>query len=65
MEGIRYLTDDQNRRVAVQIDLTRFGDIWEDIYDALVAASRSNEPTHDWQQVRDELLGSASTQASS
>ena len=57
MEGIQYLTDDQNRRVAVQIDLTRFGAIWEDIYDALVANSRRDEATHDWREVRDELLG--------
>lgn len=57
MKGIHYLTDGQNRRVAVQIDLTRFGDVWEDIYDALVATSRRDETTHDWQTMRDELLG--------
>lgn len=56
MEGIHYLTDDQNRRVAVQIDLTRFGEVWEDIYDALVSDSRRHEATHDWQDVRGELL---------
>lgn len=63
MEGIHYLTDDQNRRVAVQIDLTRFGDVWEDIYDALVATSRRGEATHDWQEVREELLGYDSPKA--
>ncbi len=65
MEGIQYLTDDQNRRVAVQIDLTRYGDVWEDIYDVLVANSRRGEETHDWREVRDEVVGDASADAHS
>jgi hypothetical protein len=43
MEGISYLTDDKNRKVAVQIDLKKYGDLWEDFYDSLTAELRKNE----------------------
>lgn len=43
MEGINYLTDDQNQKVAVQIDLKKYGELWEDFYDSLVAEERKNE----------------------
>ncbi len=43
MEGIHYLTDDQNRRIAVQIDLRMYGELWEDFYDALMADMRKDE----------------------
>jgi hypothetical protein len=40
MEGIQFLTDDKGRKTAVQIDLTKHGELWEDIHDRLVAAER-------------------------
>lgn len=43
MEGINYLTDDKNRKVAVQIDLKKYGDLWEDFYDSLMAELRKDE----------------------
>ena len=43
MEGIRFVTDEKGRKIAVQIDLDRYGDLWEDMHDQLVAASRRNE----------------------
>jgi hypothetical protein len=43
MEGISYLTDDKNRKVAVQIDLKKYGDLWEDFYYSLTAELRKNE----------------------
>ncbi len=43
MEGIHYLTDDQNRRIAVQIDLRMYGELWEDFYDVLMADMRKDE----------------------
>jgi hypothetical protein len=43
MEGIRFVTDENGQKVAVQIDLERYGELWEDIHDRLVAASREDE----------------------
>jgi hypothetical protein len=35
MEGIQFLTNDKGERVAVQIDLRKHADVWEDVYDSL------------------------------
>jgi hypothetical protein len=43
MEGINYVTDDKNEKVAVQIDLRKYGELWEDFYDSLIADVRKNE----------------------
>jgi hypothetical protein len=43
MEGIQFVTDDKGKKVAVQIDLQRYGKLWEDIHDQLVADSRAHE----------------------
>jgi hypothetical protein len=43
MKGIHYLTDDQNRKVAVQIDLKKHGKLWEDFYDNLIAELRKDD----------------------
>lgn len=45
MKGISFLTDEKNNKVAVQIDLKKYGELWEDFYDAVVAHSRRNEKT--------------------
>lgn len=55
MEGIKYVTDDQNRKVAVQIDLDKYGELWEDFYDAIVAESRKEEESEPFDQVVSEL----------
>jgi len=43
MEGIHFVTNEKGKKVAVQIDLERYGEIWEDFHDQLVAASRASE----------------------
>lgn len=43
MEGINYVTDDKNEKVAVQIDLRKYGEVWEDFYDSLIAEMRKDE----------------------
>jgi hypothetical protein len=43
MEGILYLSDTEQKKRFVQIDLNIFGDIWEDFEDILVARSRKND----------------------
>jgi hypothetical protein len=43
MEGINYVLDDKNEKVAVQIDLRKYGELWEDFYDSLLAEMRVDE----------------------
>jgi hypothetical protein len=43
MEGIHFVTDAKGRKVAVQIDLKRYGELWEDMHDQIVADSRAHE----------------------
>ena len=47
MEGIRFVTDEKGQKVAVMIDLQKYGELWEDIYDTLTARLRANEPRED------------------
>lgn len=43
MTGIRYLTDENGRKVAVQIDLKKHRELWEDLQDVLVSRARRHE----------------------
>ena len=43
MEGIHFVTDEKGRKIAVQIDLDRHGDLWEDFYDALTIERRRED----------------------
>jgi hypothetical protein len=44
MEGIQFVTNDKDQKVAVMIDLRKYGELWEDIYDSLTARQRASEP---------------------
>ncbi|HNP17927.1 MAG TPA: hypothetical protein PKL31_05795 [Fulvivirga sp.] len=43
MKGITYLTDNKNKKVAVQIDLSKYGELWEDFLDLVIANEREKE----------------------
>jgi hypothetical protein len=43
MEGINYVMDDKNEKVAVQIDLRKYGELWEDFHDSLIVEIRMDE----------------------
>jgi hypothetical protein len=45
MEGIKYLVDANNKKVAVQIDLEKYGELIEDILDAIEAEEHNEEET--------------------
>ena len=55
MEGISFLTDEKGKKIAVQIDLEKNGELWEDIYDSLIARSRSKEPRESLESVKKRL----------
>ncbi|HXR26082.1 MAG TPA: hypothetical protein VN742_12015 [Candidatus Binataceae bacterium] len=52
MTGIQFLTDDKGHRVAVQIDLKKHGDIWEDFWDGLISEARRKEKGVPYEQYR-------------
>jgi hypothetical protein len=56
MEGIQFLTNDKGERVAVQIDLRKHADVWEDFYDSLTARQRSREPRESLNSVKERLI---------
>ncbi len=56
MEGIQYVTNDKGEKVAVQIDLRKYGDLWEDVYDSLTARKRSKEPRESLDSVKTRLI---------
>ena len=56
MSGIRFVVDEEGRKVAVLIDLKKHGAIWEEIWDALVSESRRKEKAVPYKQYRARRL---------
>jgi len=58
MEGISYITDNQNRKKAVVIDLKTIEQHEEDVHDlidTLIAESRKNDELIDWEKAKEDL----------
>lgn len=55
MKGISFITNDENKKVAVLIDLKEHGDLWEDFYDGLIAEQRKNDEVISFDQLKQEL----------
>lgn len=55
MLGIQFVTNEKGKRTAVLIDLERYGEIWEDMYDSITARGRENEPRESHESVRRRL----------
>lgn len=55
MKGIQFVLNDRGKRTAVIIDLKVWGEVWEDIYDSMVAYKRRNEPTVAWKDIKKEM----------
>lgn len=56
MDGILYLTDENNKRRFVQIDIDKFGgEYLQDLIDGLVAESRKNEESIPFDQAMEQL----------
>jgi hypothetical protein len=56
MNGIQFVVDDKGRKVAVQIDLRKYGAIWEDFWDGLVSESRRKEKGIPFEECRRKQL---------
>ena len=55
MDGIQFVVDDAGEKTAVLIDLRKYGKIWEDLYDILIARLREDEPRESLEFVRKTL----------
>jgi len=55
MEGIQFVTDENNKKVAVQISYEQYGDLIDDLLDRLIIESRKNEETYALDEVISEL----------
>ena len=62
MSGIRYVTHEKGRKVAVQIDLTKHRELWEDLQDVLVSQSRRHEKRISLDKVKAGLIKSGKLQ---
>lgn len=55
MHGIEYVIDETGKKKAVLIDLAAWGKLWEDFHDVMVAESRRDESTVDWEILKAEM----------
>lgn len=55
MEGIQFVTDENNKKVAVQISYEQYGDLIDDFLDRLIIESRKDEETYSLDEVISEL----------
>jgi len=55
MDGILYLTDENNKKRFVQIDIDKYGAIVEDILDRLAIESRKNDESYSLDEVINEI----------
>lgn len=56
MQGINFVVDDHDEKIAVIIDLKRYGELWEDFYDSLVVAERTLDSRESLKEVRQRLI---------
>jgi len=52
MKGVQFVVDNKGKKKAVMLDLEEWGELWEDIYDVMVAQSRRSEPTVPWAEIK-------------
>jgi hypothetical protein len=55
MKGVQFVTDADGRRVAVMLDLAEWGELWEDIYDNMIADQRAGQPGASLEEFESEL----------
>jgi len=55
VEGIQFVTNDKGQKIAVIIDLRKYGELWEDFYDSITARLRANEPRETLESVKKYL----------
>jgi hypothetical protein len=56
MGGIHFVTDEKGRKVAVQIDLKKYGAVLEDFWDGLISESRRKEKGIPLKKIKADLV---------
>ena len=56
MTGIQFVTDEKGRKVAVQIDLKKYGAMLEDFWDGLISESRRKEKGIPLEKIKADLV---------
>jgi hypothetical protein len=55
VRGVQFVTDSDGRKVAVLLDLKEWGELWEDIYDNMIADERAGEGSMPLEEFEAEL----------
>ena len=55
MKGIQFVVDEQGNKNAVLIDLSQWGELWEDIYDAMASQARRDEAEVPWEELKAKI----------
>ena len=55
MEGIQYVTDENNKKIAVQLSYEVYGEYLEDLIDGLIAESRKDDEKISLEELTEEL----------
>jgi hypothetical protein len=64
MKGMQFVVGDQGEETAVLIDLQKYGELWEDFYDCLIACAQTNEPRASLAEVREKFYQQGKLQRS-
>ena len=56
MTGIQFVTDEKGRKVAIQIDLKKYGVVLEDFWDGLISESRIKEKGIPLEKIKADLI---------
>jgi hypothetical protein len=60
VRGVQFVTDTEGHKTGVLLDLREWGELWEDIYDNMVADERANEPTTSLEDFEAEMIADGS-----
>ncbi len=55
MKGVQFLINEEGEKISVLIDLSEWGDLWEDFYDVMISRSRQEEEEVSWDELKAEL----------
>lgn len=55
VRGVQFVTDSDGQRIAVLLDLKEWGELWEDIYDNMIADERAGESSMPLEEFEAEL----------
>lgn len=56
MQGINFIVNEQQQKVAVVIDLQNHAELWEDFYDSLLTEQRKDEPRESLAYFNEKLI---------